>query len=89
MTTVLATNEHEAMVGPTVESGGVWSQGVGFCWCVRQEYGFSPKEDVFTFNLIYTRNHNILQTLQFKCDLQKNDAARICITLQHKKTTFR
>jgi hypothetical protein len=37
--------------------GGVWREsGVRrsvLCWCVRQEFGFSRREDIFTFNLIY------------------------------------
>jgi hypothetical protein len=40
--------------------GGVWREyGVrrpALCWCVWQEYGFSRREDVFIFNLLFLRN---------------------------------
>jgi hypothetical protein len=32
---------------------GVWNQAVGLCWCIWQESGFSLREDVFKFNLLY------------------------------------
>jgi hypothetical protein len=38
------------------------------CWWVRQESGFSRREDVFTFNLF---SKEILWTLYFKCGLQR------------------
>jgi hypothetical protein len=46
-------------VVPILESGGVcvwWESGVRrsvLCWCIRQESGFSCREDVFTLSLIY------------------------------------
>jgi hypothetical protein len=56
---LVATNANEAMVAPMVGSGGVfdWREsGVRrsvLCWCVWQEFGFSRREDVFIFNLVY------------------------------------
>jgi hypothetical protein len=59
MATLVARNTNEVMVAPVVGSGGVcvWREsGVRrsvLCWCVWQESGFSHREDVFTFNLVY------------------------------------
>jgi hypothetical protein len=53
--TLVARNVNEAMV----RSGGVYVwRGSGvrrsdLCWCFRQESGFSRREDVLTFNLLY------------------------------------
>jgi hypothetical protein len=44
MATLVAKNANEAIVAPMVGSGGV---------CVWRESGFSRREDVFTFNLVY------------------------------------
>jgi hypothetical protein len=41
-------------------ASGVWSQAVGFV--LVQERGFSRREDVFTFNLLY---NEILRMLRF------------------------
>jgi hypothetical protein len=55
--TLVTRNTNEAMVAPTVGSGGacVWRESVVrrsvLCWCVWQEFGFSRREDFFTFNL--------------------------------------
>jgi hypothetical protein len=51
--TVVERNAKDAMVG----SGGV---------CVWRESGFSRREDVFTFNLLYKE---VLQILYFHCDM--------------------
>jgi hypothetical protein len=32
---------------------GFWSQAVGFVLCVWQESGFSRRDDVFIYNLLY------------------------------------
>jgi hypothetical protein len=38
------------------------------CWCVWQESGFSRREDVFTFNLLYKE---MLKILCFESNLQR------------------
>jgi hypothetical protein len=55
--TLVARNANEAMVAPTVESGGV------FLW---QESDFSRREDLFTFFLTIERNFiNFLLLMRF------------------------
>jgi hypothetical protein len=67
-----ARNANEAMAAPMVGSVGVciwWEYGVRksvLCRCVLQESGFSHREDVYTFNLVYK---DILKILYFQCDL--------------------
>jgi hypothetical protein len=50
---LVAKNANEAMAAPMVGSGGVCSQAVGLYWCAWQQSGFSRREFVFTFNLLY------------------------------------
>jgi hypothetical protein len=48
--------ENEAMAAPVVVSGWSLQSGVRrsvLCFCVWKESGFSRREDVFTFNLLY------------------------------------
>jgi hypothetical protein len=45
----------------------VWSQVVGFVLLHLTESGFSRHEGVFTFDLLLS----VLQSLYFKCDLQR------------------
>jgi hypothetical protein len=40
------------------QESGVWRSVL--CWCVWQESGFSRREDVFTFNLIYKCTFNAI-----------------------------
>jgi hypothetical protein len=52
---LVARNANEAVVGSGrvcvwCESGARWSV---LCWCVLQEFGFSHREDIFTYNLLY------------------------------------
>jgi hypothetical protein len=55
--TLVARNENEASVAPTVGYGKVcvWRESrvkrSVLCWRVSQESGFSRSEDVFTINL--------------------------------------
>jgi hypothetical protein len=57
--TLVARNANKAMVAPVVGSGGVcvWRESGDrrsvLCWCDWQEYGFSHRKDVFTFDLLY------------------------------------
>jgi hypothetical protein len=57
--TLVARNSSEAMVTPMVGYGGVcdWRESEVrrsvLCWCLWQESGFSRREDVFSFNLVY------------------------------------
>jgi hypothetical protein len=59
VTILIARNANEAVVVPMVGSGGVciWQKsGVRqsvLCWCVWEECGFGPFEDVFTFSLVH------------------------------------
>jgi hypothetical protein len=73
---------NEAMVTPTVRSGGlcfwresgVWSQAVGMCLWVWQESGFSRHEDIFIFNLFYKKIINFVLSMRFaKIMFQKVD----------------
>jgi hypothetical protein len=58
MATLVVRNANEALVAPTVGSGGVYvwrESGVRrsvLCLCIWQESGFSRREDAFTFNLV-------------------------------------
>jgi hypothetical protein len=71
--------------------GGVWrslfggSLGSGvrqsvLCWCVWQGSGFSRREDVFTFNLVYKICYKVCAFNE----ICKDNAAINCITVQHK-----
>jgi hypothetical protein len=59
--TLVPISGNEAMVAPMVGAGGVcvWREcGVRrsvLCWCVWQESGFSRREDVFAFILLYKK----------------------------------
>jgi hypothetical protein len=81
--TVVARNANDAMVG----SGGICvrrESGVRrsvLCWCVWQEPGFSRREDVFTFYALHG-----FCTFNVIC---KDNAAINCITVQHKRGSFR
>jgi hypothetical protein len=58
--TVVVRNANVAIVAPEVGSCGVCVRRESgdrrsvLCWCVWQECGFGRREDVFTFNAIYT-----------------------------------
>jgi hypothetical protein len=57
--TLVGRNADEAIVALVVGSGGVCvprESGVRWsvlCWYVWQESGFSRREDIFAFNLVY------------------------------------
>jgi hypothetical protein len=50
VTTLVTNNANEAEVAPGLAESGV-TQSV-LCWCVWQEFSFSRREYVFTFNLV-------------------------------------
>jgi hypothetical protein len=50
------------------------------CWCVWQESGFSSREDIFTFNLLFKTFYKFC-TFNAIC----KDNAINCITVQQKK----
>jgi hypothetical protein len=44
--------KREHVYGGVWRESGVWNQEIGFYCCVWQKFGFSPFEDVLTFNLL-------------------------------------